>query len=113
MDQGVFVTIPVLRQGFWRPSLGGCDLVGLARPLVRLLRLLGWGATPTGLRRPLLPLLALVRLLSPTTPLPAIHDPAGHNVAPQAAGNCHRLRMRRVTLPGSELGNTSVAPIVT
>ncbi len=69
----------------------------------------GWGgATPTGLRRPLAPLLALsalVRLLSPTTPLPAIHDPADRDAAPQTAGGCHRLRMRRVTLPGSELGD--------
>ncbi len=54
----------------------------------------------------MLALSALVRLLSPITPLPAIHDPADRNVAPQAAGDCHRLRMPRVTLPGSERGDS-------
>ena len=79
---------------------------GLARPLVRLLTPLGWGATPTGLRTPLTPLLALsalLRLLSPTTPLPVIHAPADRDAAPQAAGNRRRVRMRCGTLPGSEL----------
>ncbi len=119
-----------MREGFRHPlpgygSRGARDapgvLAGLLEAIAGMMRPAGAGATagvapqaaglvatPTRLLRPLTPLLALpalVRLLSPTTPLPAIHDPADRDAAPQAAGDCHRLRMRRVTLPASELGD--------
>ena len=37
--------------------------------------------------------------------LPAIHGPAERDAAPQAAGECRQLSMRRATLLGCALGD--------
>ena len=63
------------------------------------------GGDPDGADEATHALAGLVWLLGPTTPLPASHDSADRNVAPQTAGNRRWVRMRCGALPGSELGD--------